>query len=119
MARYSGKIGYGHAETDEFGDSELVITERSVRGDVLDVSLKNDDSTQVIPNLRPMHSISVVADSYALTNIPAIRYATWLGGRWTITDVKVQHPRLVLRLGEVYHGPTPEETPPDSGGDSG
>jgi hypothetical protein len=29
-----------------------------------------------------------------------------MGVRWTVQDVTVEHPRLILRLGEVYNGPT-------------
>lgn len=106
MARFSGKIGYGHSKK-EHGISELVITERTLMGNVNDISMKYSDSEVVVGKVRPMHSVSVVMDSYALENIPAIRYVTWLGVRWTVVDIKVQHPRLVLRLGEVYNGPTP------------
>jgi hypothetical protein len=45
-----------------------------------------------------------VADAYANEHYFAIRYVEWAGVRWTVQDVEVQHPRLILRLGEVYNG---------------
>jgi hypothetical protein len=36
-----------------------------------------------------------------------MRYVEWAGVRWDVTDVEVQRPRLILRLGGVYHGPLP------------
>jgi hypothetical protein len=34
-----------------------------------------------------------------------------MGTLWTLSNVEVQSPRLVLRLGGVYNGPTPDGTP--------
>jgi len=36
----------------------------------------------------------------------AIRYIEWAGALWTVSDVQVESPRLLLRLGGVYNGPT-------------
>jgi hypothetical protein len=36
-----------------------------------------------------------------------MRYVEWAGVRWTVQDVEVQRPRLLLRLGEVYNGKSP------------
>lgn len=106
MARFSGMIGFGHTKK-EHGITELVITERKLNGDIHDVSVNRDNGESVVGNLRPMHNVSVVIDSYVLENIPAIRYVTWMGTRWVPSNIKVSHPRLIIRLGEVYSGPTP------------
>jgi hypothetical protein len=52
------------------------------------------------------NSISIVADAYANEHFFAIRYIQWAGVLWTVSDVEVQSPRLLLRLGGVYNGPT-------------
>jgi hypothetical protein len=49
-----------------------------------------------------------VADAYANEHYFAIRYVEWAGVRWTVRDVEVQRPRLLLRLGEVWNGLTAE-----------
>jgi hypothetical protein len=46
-----------------------------------------------------------VADAYANENFFAILYVEWMGALWTISEVEVQSPRLLLRLGKVYNGP--------------
>jgi hypothetical protein len=48
-----------------------------------------------------------VADQYANEHFFAIRYVEWAGTLWTVDSVEVQIPRLLLRLGKVYNGPTP------------
>jgi hypothetical protein len=35
----------------------------------------------------------------------------WVGVRWVVRDAEPQPPRLLLRLGEVYHGPIAAATP--------
>ena len=39
-----------------------------------------------------------------------MKYLTMGGVRWIITNVEVAYPRLILTVGEVYNGPTPEIT---------
>jgi hypothetical protein len=54
---------------------------------------------QVNPDISLGNSISIVADAYAREHFFAIRYVEWAGVRWTVQDVEVQPPRLILALG--------------------
>lgn len=108
MARFSGLVGYGHTVKIERGIDEFVITEQQYFGDEEANAIKSDNSDSIIPNLTLGHTISILADQYALGNAQAMRYIVLLGVRWTIIDVKVKGRRVVLRTGEVYDGPTPE-----------
>lgn len=62
-------------------------------------------------DLRVGNSISIVADAYAREHFFAIKYVEWAGQLWTVTDVAVERPRLILQLGEVYNGPSPAAAP--------
>ena len=54
------------------------------------------------------NSISIVADDdYAINHFFKIKYVRWTGVLWTVTNVEVKSPRLILSLGSVYNGPTP------------
>lgn len=107
MARFHGVIGYG--ETVETGVSVFqdVITERAYYGDVVRNSRTLQEAEKVNFDLSVGNSISVVADGYANEHFHAIRYVEWAGSRWIVTEVEVQPPRLLLRLGGVYNGPGP------------
>ncbi len=107
MARYFGKVGYG--ETVEIAPSvwDDRITEFSYRGDVVRNTRQLESGDKVNNDLSVQNSISIVADAYANEHFFAIRYVEWAGTRWTVTDVDVQAPRLLLRLGGVYNGPAP------------
>lgn len=37
-----------------------------------------------------------------------IRYITWKGERWQISTIVDEYPNIVIYIGEVYNGPTPE-----------
>lgn len=106
MAKFFGKIGYGVTTETAPGVHEESIVERSYYGDITRTSRLLRESDQVNPDLTLGNSISIVADAYANEHFFAMRYVEWAGVRWTVTDVEVQHPRLLLRLGEVYNGLT-------------
>src|SRR4051794_6554396 len=107
MARFHGKIGYAQTTETAPGVHQEVITERDYYGDVVQNRSLLRASAQVNPDTTSGNSISIVADAFAREQYLAIRYVYWAGVRWTVQDVEVQHPRLILRLGEVYNGLTP------------
>jgi len=63
------------------------------------------EADNVNKDLSTSNSISIVADAEANEQYFAIRFVEWGGVVWTVTEVEVQFPRLILRLGEVYNGP--------------
>jgi hypothetical protein len=105
MARFFGKIGYGTSVETAPGVWEKTVVERSYFGDVLRNSRRLEAGETVIPDLAVSNTISIVADAYANENFFAILYVEWMGALWTISEVEVQSPRLLLRLGKVYNGP--------------
>lgn len=106
MARFFGKIGYGVTVETAPGVWKDVITEKDYYGDVIRNSRGLRESDKVNNDLTVGNSISIVADAYANEHFFAIRYVKWAGVLWVVSDVDVQSPRLVLRLGGVYRGPT-------------
>lgn len=111
MAKFYGKVGYAHPADRQNGVWEDEMTERKLYGDVVKNTRRLVAGQEVNSALTTGNSISLVADAYALDNIFAIRYVEWAGALWDVTDVEVQSPRLLLRLGGVYNGQTPAGTP--------
>lgn len=105
MARFHGKVGYGETTEVRPGVWEDTITEREYFGDVVRNSRGLREADKVNDDLTVGNSISIVADDHANEHIFAIRYVEWAGTLWTVSDVEVQSPRLLLRLGGVYNGP--------------
>ena len=111
MAKFYGRIGYG--ETVETAPGVWVdeIVEYSYFGDVIRNVRTLREGENLNADLSVQNSISIVADAYANEHFFAIRYVEWAGTLWTVESVEVQSPRLLLRLGEVYNGPTPAVAP--------
>jgi hypothetical protein len=87
--------------------NSVVITEVPYFGDVVRNSRVLREGDRVNDDLSVDNSISIVADAYAIQNIFAIRYVEWMGTLWVVSNVDIQSPRLLLRLGGVYNGPKP------------
>jgi hypothetical protein len=107
MARYHGKVGYAETVEESPGVYVENITERSYFGEVIRNSRRLIAGDLVNPTVSFSNSISIVADAYLREQFSAIRYVEWMGILWSVVDVEVQSPRLILSIGEVYRGPTP------------
>jgi len=107
MARFHGRVGFGESVETTPGVWSDEITEYTYYGDVVQNRRLLHQGAGVNPNLSVGNSISIVGDAYARERFFAIRYVEWAGQLWTVTDVSVEAPRLILNLGEVYNGPTP------------
>lgn len=106
MARFHGNVGYGEAVETAPGVWQDSITERTYFGDVVKNTRKMQSGEHLNDDLSVGNSISIVSDAYANDHFFAIRFVEWAGVRWTVSEVEVQPPRLLLRLGGVYNGPT-------------
>lgn len=106
MAKFFGAIGYGITVEQAPGVFEDTIVERQYYGDIVRNSRMLRGGDKVNDDISVNNSISVVADAYAGEHFHAIRYVSWSGARWKVSEVTVQSPRLILQLGEVYNGPT-------------
>jgi hypothetical protein len=105
MARFYGKVGYGTSVQTKPGIWDDVIVEYPYFGDVLRNIRQLREGERVNGDLSVNNSISIVADAYARANFMNIRYVEWVGTLWTVSDVEVRGPRLLLTLGGVYNGP--------------
>jgi hypothetical protein len=107
MARFYGIVGFaGSLVEDPPGVWTETLTEKSYYGDVVRNSRQLQEAQQVNDNISVGNSISILADAYAANNFMSIRYIAWMGELWKVSNVDVQAPRLILRLGGVYNGPT-------------
>lgn len=105
MARWFGKVGFGLSVEGNPGVWTDEITELSYYGDVVRDARRLSEAEKLNKDLSTSNSISIVGDAQAFENYFAIRFVEWMGVAWTVTEVEVERPRLILRLGEVYHGP--------------
>lgn len=105
MARYFGRVGYGHTVEVRQDVYDEVVTEHKYYGDVVRNTRVLESGDAINNDISVGNNIEIVADAYALEHFFAIRYVEWAGTFWTVTEVEVRRPRLLLRLGGVYRGP--------------
>ncbi len=106
MAKFYGEVGYGIPYESRPGVWVDDIVKRNYYGDITRNARQLREGEKVNSDIGVSNSISIVADAYAMEHFFAIRYISWAGTLWTVTEVEVQRPRLLLRLGGVYNGPT-------------
>lgn len=108
MAKFFGEVGYGESLESPSGSGVWVdvITEVHYYGDVIRDTRQLEPGQSLNDNILVSNSLSIVADEYAFEHFFKIKYVRWAGVLWTVTNVEVKSPRLVLRLGSVYNGPT-------------
>jgi hypothetical protein len=109
MARFHGEIGYGETVEQPPGSGVWVddVVEYPYYGDVVRNTRSLTAGSSVNDDISVGNSISIVADAYAREHMFAMRYIKWQGALWKIDEVQEERPRLLLRLGGVYNGPTP------------
>lgn len=115
MTKFFGNVGYGH-HVEEPADSGVyvdVVEEYEYFGDVVRNTRRLQSGESLNDDITVNNSISIVADEYANEHFHAIRYVQWAGALWKVTEVDATtRPRLILRLGGVYNGPTPDPVTP-------
>lgn len=128
MAKFFGKVGYGVIRNDALVGTAVsgtdftgnppdpenpyagldihqeYISERSYYGDVFKDSRQLEKGQGVNDDIKVNNRISIVADAFAFEHFFAIRYVVWMGTKWKVSDVEVQHPRLILSIGGVWNG---------------
>ncbi len=104
MAKFYGVIGYAITEETEPGIYEERIVEKEHFGDVVRNTRRLSNAAKVNDDITISNQISIVADPFAYNNFHSMRYVSFMGSKWKVTEVEVQYPRLILTLGGVYNG---------------
>ena len=104
MAKFYGVIGYAATVQTEPGIYEEQIIETEYMGDVLRNTRRLREGSKINDDITISNQISIIADPYASINFHAMRYVTFMGAKWKVSDVEVQYPRLILTLGGLYNG---------------
>lgn len=106
MAKFYGVIGFGEEKEmpEGSGNWKIEVTTRTYFGELLKNSRRFQNSGQLNDDLIITNEISIIADQFAYNHFSTIRYVEFLGVKWKVTNISVEHPRLILSLGGVYNG---------------
>lgn len=108
-SRFHGPVGYGNPVEDPPNSGVWVdeIEEYKYFGDVIRNARRLEEGRGLNDDISVVNQISIVGNQYAFQHFFKIKYVGWMGSLWTVTNVEVRSPRLILSLGSVYNGPTP------------
>lgn len=105
MPKFFGEIGYAHTVESSPGVWTEEIIKRPYYVDVIrDTRRLQSNSDQLNDDINIANEISILADPYAYENFHMMRYVTFMGAKWKISNVEVQYPRLRLTIGGLYNG---------------
>lgn len=102
MAKFYGTIGFGETKETAPGVWVEEIVEKNYYGDLIRNSRRLQSGEYLNDNITVSNEISILADPYASTNFHSMRYVSFMGAKWKISNVAVQYPRLILTLGGLY-----------------
>ncbi len=104
MAKWYGQIGFAVSEETAPDVWTEHIVEHSYYGDVLRNTKSAGNTSQINDGFDISNQISFVADPFARENFYRMKYVTFMGTKWRITNVEVQYPRLIMQLGGLWNG---------------
>ncbi len=104
MAKFHDKIGYSQSVETSPGVWTDQITERTYSGEIQRETKQWTNSGQLNDNLVINNRISIISDDFANSNFSAMKYVVWHGVYWSISNIEILRPRLILSLGGVYNG---------------
>ena len=111
--RFYGKVGFYENSVESVpGVWTDAVTIRDYYGDVLSDNRYWNQPETLNSDLTIKNRLSILADSYAFDHFGAVRYVELYGQRWSISNVEIKRPRLIITLGGLYNGPigTPSST---------
>lgn len=105
MAKWHGTVGYIKQERVSPGVFDSIPIERKYYGNIIRNSRGwSNPSEGTNDNLTLNNQISIIADSFAIDNSGYMKYVEIMGAKWKITNIEIQHPRLILTIGGLYNG---------------
>lgn len=104
MGKFCGYIGCSASVDKGHGIWEEEVIRHKCYGDILRSTKKIDSSSGVNDNVILSNKLSIVMDSFIMTNIPSILYIEVNNTQWKVSSVDMEYPRLILTTGGVYNG---------------
>lgn len=102
MAKWYGVIGFEIMEETVPDVWTPTIVEKAYYGDLQRQYHRNNLGDKVSTDISLNCTLSILGDAFVQENLNTMRYATFYGQKWRITDVEPEYPRLILSFGEVY-----------------
>ena len=109
MGKFHGMVGFVDYVESAPDVWKEVPYEKEYSGELIRKSNRSVVSTTTTnDNLVINNQISIIADPFMNAHFPSIKYVNSNGANWKVVSADdSNYPRIILNLGEVYHGITP------------
>lgn len=104
MSKYHGHIGYAIDNEVSPGVWDETIIEHEYYGEIIKNRVNVQSGNNINPGISLTINLSIIGDPYAYEHFYSIRYVTYLGKKWSVTNIDPGHPRIVISLGGLYNG---------------
>ena len=102
--KWYGEIGFEMQKETTPGVYDSEFVKRNYYGDTKTLSTRWNTTENLHDDIRLVTKISVMADPFLFEQFPFMKYITFSGHKWTITDIVPNRPRIELTLGGLYNG---------------
>lgn len=107
MAKWHGVIGYQETVEVAPGVWEERVTTREYSGNVLEYRRRYQSGEKLTDDLTVTNKISVLADPFLRSHSSILRFVSFAGAYWKVSEIGIEYPRLTLTLGGLYNGEVP------------
>lgn len=105
MAKVKAIVGYIDVlETAPGVWSDEQPIERVYYGDLTRNSRRWQSADSTNKDIVLNNTLSILGDSYANSHLSSIIYVILNGTKWTVTNIEIMRPRLIITIGGVYNG---------------
>ena len=84
------------------------ITEKPYYCEVIKLYRKPYGNEQVNSDFTLNSTFSIVIDPFINDHFSTIKYVTYMGVRWKVTNLDISRPRVTISIGGVYNGQASE-----------
>ena len=103
MPKCSGLIGYALDVETSPGVWSPSIVEKKYLGEVVRDNRRIVDQGEINGSINISNNISIISNSFMLTNMSFMIYITYMNSKWKINSVDIKPPRMIITLGGKYN----------------
>ena len=78
------------------------IVPRHYYGEVNRLVKRYDSGDKINDDISINNQFSIISDPFANENFWNMKWIEWMGRKWKINEVTIEHPRLTINIGGEY-----------------
>lgn len=100
--KYSGRLGFVLTEQTSPGTWTPRTEIRQVTGDVVQRTIRENDTQSINPDVIFDQQISFLYDTFMTQNMFVLEWIEWAGKKWKISKIDIRPPRMIVTIGKEW-----------------